>query len=386
MSLDIRTLSLLAVLVSLLMAGAMVLLWRINPGQRSARFWALGNCAIALGFLLIGLRGTVPMFLSVPVANTLITLGYGLMLAGVWEFMERKVHWWLVQLSAGGLFAAFLYLTYLKPDIGWRITLVSSLIAMLSILAARALLQRGKPGMFRIQKVTALVFALHAFYLLMRSLITLTGAPVHDLFSTNLVQSLAFLDVIVAAVCLNYGFTALVNRRLQLHLDHLASHDMLTRVFNRWAFELMVRREITRGKRRDSMLSLLLLDIDHFKRVNDNYGHQAGDGVLREVAGLLAQLSRQEDVVARLGGEEFCVLLPDTSLHDALEIAERLREAIHLHPVKLDDTFIDITVSVGCAALPAGEASWKGLYHQADAALYKAKEGGRNLIAVPTSA
>ena len=380
--LDIRTLSFLAVLVSVLMAGAMVLLWRMNPEERSVRFWAFGNCAIASGFLLIGLRGMVPVLLSVPVANSAIALGYALLLLGVWSFLDRPLRWWVIYGATAGVFGSFLFFTYVQPDIGLRIVIISLLIAALSLAAAVSLLSDLVPHMRQVQRMTAWVFLLHALYLILRAVMTLAGDRIDDLFSPNLVHILAFLDVIVVAICLTFAFTALVNRRLQFHLDHLASYDLLTEVFNRRAFEQAVAREIARGERHQTALSLLILDVDHFKPVNDRYGHQVGDRVLAHLARTLRRTLRVEDVLGRLGGEEFAILLPETGQSDGLEIAERLRHVVADSYLEVDGLRISVTVSIGSVTSPARGTSWNQLYRQADEALYKAKQGGRNLIAV----
>ncbi|MCW8883108.1 MAG: diguanylate cyclase [Sedimenticola sp.] len=379
--LDIRTLSLLAVLVALLMAGAMLLLWRLNPEERSVRYWAVGNWAIAVGFLCIGLRGFLPIFISVVVANSLIVAGYGLFLAGVWEFLGKSIRWWVIKTAVALVFLSFLYFTYQSPDISARIVIVSLVIAILSGLSANALIREVSQRMQKIQTLTASVFMLHALYLSLRSIATLTGTPVYDLFSPNLVQALAFLDVIVVAICLTFGFTSMINRRLQFHLDHLASYDILTGVFNRRAFEQAAVREIARCSRQKKQISILLLDIDHFKRINDRYGHPVGDKVLKATAGTIADVLRTEDILGRIGGEEFCMLLPEADQEAAIDVSERVRLAVCENAMEYADETIKITVSIGVATIRSDEMDWTQMFQIADEALYRAKEGGRNLIA-----
>jgi diguanylate cyclase (GGDEF)-like protein/PAS domain S-box-containing protein len=158
------------------------------------------------------------------------------------------------------------------------------------------------------------------------------------------------------------------------------SCDHLTGIANRRAFFEAAELEIERRKRSPRPLSLIAFDVDHFKRVNDTYGHPAGDAVLRRLATVLASTFRQVDVVARIGGEEFAVLLPSTGLEAAVLVAERFRRAVEAEPIEVDGIRIACTVSGGVATMDDGSSALDLLMKRADRALYKAKSGGRNRI------
>lgn len=167
-------------------------------------------------------------------------------------------------------------------------------------------------------------------------------------------------------------------------LTRMSITDALTQLSNRGHFDLMIDEEIRRAQRIEQPLSVLLLDIDHFKRVNDTYGHPFGDTCLRLVADVLKQHGqRAGDVVARYGGEEFVIALPGIDSHQAIEQAERIRAAVAaLHPA-CDGTRLDLTVSIGVATLqPPTPGSPSQLLAAADAALYRAKRNGRNQVVV----
>ncbi len=168
------------------------------------------------------------------------------------------------------------------------------------------------------------------------------------------------------------------NRRLEL----LAQTDPLTKVLNRRALTDRLAAEMERVRRYDSMLSLLLIDLDHFKSINDTYGHLAGDAVLSEVAGVLQRGIRAVDVVARYGGEEFVVLLPETGPAGASSFAERLRELIESHAfLEARDEPLRLTTSIGVASFPGfGVESVDDLFATSDQALYRAKAEGRNRV------
>ncbi|MGQ0804245.1 MAG: diguanylate cyclase [Actinomycetota bacterium] len=158
-------------------------------------------------------------------------------------------------------------------------------------------------------------------------------------------------------------------------LSSIADHDGLTGLLNHRSFHLRLADEVARAQRSDAPLSLLLVDLDHFKEINDRHGHLVGDEVLRRVAGVLVDVARETDVVARVGGEEFCMLLPDTALAAAVVPAERLRAAVEA----IGDPEA-LTVSVGLSGLPADAATATELFSAADDALYRAKRAGRNRV------
>jgi diguanylate cyclase (GGDEF)-like protein len=173
-----------------------------------------------------------------------------------------------------------------------------------------------------------------------------------------------------------------VGRRIERDeraLEELAMRDGLTGLYNHRTFDSILGREITRAQRFKHPLSLLMLDIDYFKRVNDSYGHQAGDEILRGLSAVIGQLARGVDSVCRYGGEEITIVLPETALEGAAIAAERIRSTVENHPFDIGGgKNIPLTVSIGVAAFPAQAATAEALVAAADQALYGAKEGGRN--------
>lgn len=178
-------------------------------------------------------------------------------------------------------------------------------------------------------------------------------------------------------ICIQEDITE--KHQLQTQLEHLASHDPLTNLLNRKALEQQLDADIERSQRYKSTLSLLILDIDHFKRVNDSYGHQVGDKVLRLLADTLSSLSRNIDYIARYGGEEFVVVLPETTETQAEVFANRVRRKIAKQSHTLGNgTVLNITVSIGVSSFPQHATNQDALIKAADEAMYLAKESGRN--------
>jgi diguanylate cyclase (GGDEF)-like protein len=167
----------------------------------------------------------------------------------------------------------------------------------------------------------------------------------------------------------------------QTELEHLTRRDGLTGLFNRHTFVDLTEQELARARRHGGATAMLLLDQDYFKRINDTHGHPAGDAVLRHVAALLANTVRSTDLVGRLGGDEFIVLLPDTSSAAAHLLAEKLRQRIAADPAVWQELTIPGSVSVGLSVVTADQpASFESLYSDADTALYEAKKLGRNRV------
>jgi len=174
-------------------------------------------------------------------------------------------------------------------------------------------------------------------------------------------------------------------KALEARLEKQALTDPLTGLGNRRALEDQAAMEIARAERSGAPLSLIAIDLDHFKRINDDYGHDVGDVVLQAFARLARQALRDGDVLCRMGGEEFAVLLPDTDWEQALRVAERLRETVAITPVTVGedvtpDGTLAYTASLGVTLVSAGETTLKPAIKRADQGLYAAKELGRNRV------
>ena len=163
-------------------------------------------------------------------------------------------------------------------------------------------------------------------------------------------------------------------------LQKMASTDTLTLLYNRRYFEQVIKREVDRRNRYSLALSVVMIDIDHFKVINDTYGHEAGDKALRRVAAVITECARTADIIARFGGEEFVAVLPETEPESAAVFAERTRAALEEEEFVIDDTRITLTISLGVAGITTsgGITEPESFMKAADAALYEAKNNGRN--------
>jgi diguanylate cyclase (GGDEF)-like protein len=185
----------------------------------------------------------------------------------------------------------------------------------------------------------------------------------------------------IGAIALKYIPKGDPERLTYDKLHEEANTDGLTKCYNKTFFNNHLELEVKKSKVTGKPLTLIIFDLDHFKKLNDNYGHDAGDYVLKEKATIIRENGiRQGDIFARYGGEEFCILLPNTNLKQGFEIAERLRKLIEKHEFIYDGKRLPVTASIGIADYREGVNTGTDLFKRADTAVYKSKESGRNQV------
>jgi len=203
-------------------------------------------------------------------------------------------------------------------------------------------------------------------------------AGVRTTLYTNLAAGILITLIILLA-------TSVTINRYQSRLEEMATTDKLTSLANRQAFDLLIPQAISESRRENSPLSVLLIDIDHFKKVNDRYGHLAGDKVLRAIARSIKGTLRASDILCRWGGEEFLIAVKDTSLDQAQTLAEKIRRVIETSGVQYKTTLISVTASVGISTLRDGDSPER-MISRADDAMYAAKKQGRNRVQAESEA
>ena len=194
-----------------------------------------------------------------------------------------------------------------------------------------------------------------------------------------------FLDTFqigLLEVLCNQASISIANAKLHAEIEKLATTDGLTGLYNHRRFQEMLSEEFKRLNRQSSPVSLILTDIDHFKKVNDTYGHPAGDLVLKGVSKIIREAIRDIDVPARYGGEEFAVILPGTDAEGGRQIAERVRKAVMEASFSSEGKELKVTISLGIASAPADASRKEELIEKSDQALYHAKHNGRNQTAL----
>jgi diguanylate cyclase (GGDEF)-like protein len=246
-----------------------------------------------------------------------------------------------------------------------------------------ALLQKRRETIGRGQYFVATAFILVIAVLVLRLAGLATGnAETLALMASNQVQALSFLTSIVCLVILSLGLVVMTKERADERNRVLAMQDELTGLTNRRSILDALEQQLAMARRSGQPLSLLMLDLDHFKRVNDSFGHLAGDAVLRQVAAGIASRLRTQDIAGRYGGEEFLVILPGTTADGAVQLAEELRTSIAAERIEIGEGHrVTITISIGvCGGIPTADQRVEDLIDAADRALYRAKENGRDRV------
>ncbi len=372
---DPRSLIFVAGLLSLVCALILLVMRRSFPASIAGlREWSWGNLVIFCATPLFGLREALPPLVSVVLANALLIGGEFLLLDALMRISGRRFPWRVGGAVFAALMAGIAWFTYMQPSYPLRLMAVTAFNTVFFALGARISWSVPKGGDAARFMAGSFLFASATCLARFVSLF-LDGGPT-GLLDGSLIQQIYVAGYTLSVFLLTIGFILLANHRLRRLLEFQASHDALTGVFSRGAFLDMVGKEIERARRHGHPLSLLMVDLDHFKSVNDRHGHLVGDRVLAEFARRVDGQLRRPDVFGRYGGEEFAVLLPETLLADALHVAERIRTAVAAESAP---GLPPCTVSIGVAQWHAG---WDtdGLLAEADAALYQAKRGGRNRV------
>lgn len=377
--LDLRTLFVAAVSLAALAAGAFWLTHKRYPGTPGPGEWAGAHLLFAIASLLAALRGHIWDGISIVLANGTWVFAYGLLAYGLRRFRGLPTNATLQIMLPTTLTVAALLLLWLPQDLlNLRTVLMSVVLGGQQALILRDL-NRSRPSVrTTTETVLNAVLLCSVVSHLGRILATPWDTAAPPFFGQGGLTSALMLWSMLLNCGLILCLLTLVTDRLQADLSRLAARDPLTHLLNRRAFRAEAEREISDAVRNQLPVTLMMLDLDHFKALNDRHGHQGGDEALLRLARILKSELRQHDLAARYGGEEFCVMLPGTGLEPAREVAERLRRACEEESRHTRGT----TVSIGLTLLPHGPESLNRALKAADQALYEAKRSGRNRVEV----
>jgi len=347
--------------------------------------WFAGGLIVGLAKLILqGLEGKVPSVFSDMPANELYIISFMLQLMGLRWFVVRKPmrsRWpWI----AVGI-VLVVYTTMFLLRIPYSGNVINIPFVVVCGASAWILLKHGRGAFTAVSRVSAVILCgamcVAAYRAALTNLIYIQPwETFHAQTDPRWMYSLAamaFLATFMVMCDLWFMVT-----ELQRELAEQARTDPLTGAMNRRALEEAARRETARSIRHGSPLCAIIIDIDHFKRLNDARGHAAGDRALQALVGQVKTMLRGQDLFARTGGEEFAILLPDTPVSAGILIAERVRQAIEVLEIPFETGPIQFTVSAGMAQLDTVNGGWEVMMRSADAAMYVAKEKGRNLVAV----
>jgi diguanylate cyclase (GGDEF)-like protein len=379
MSIHLPTLFLVTLLVAVV-GGAMLLFsWLQNRSMVALGLWGSGFIVGAAGGALLAAREVAPAFWSIEIGNAVVAMAYGLAWSGARSFEGRRplVH---VALAGAVIWLLACQVETFYGSLQARITLASATSATYTILTLAELWYARDKGLMSRWPAIVLLLIHACFFLAREALAGLLPFPAGAQLTQTGLYPLGLFLVLVNNFCLAFLVVNMAKERVELEHRRAASIDPLTGVSNRRAFlergERLIRRCAASGR----TTALLLFDLDHFKLINDNFGHQTGDRVLAAFCDVAGAALRAGDLFGRLGGEEFACLLPDTSLGDALQAAERIRATFETRPMGLHGAGAAATVSIGVATQGDGEQNFQTLFAAADRALYRAKAKGRNRV------
>jgi diguanylate cyclase (GGDEF)-like protein len=375
MALDLSTLFTVTVFTSATAGCLLLASWLQHRGVTALAYWGIGFLTGSLATALIVNERSFGEFWSVTVGHVLLAAAYGVVWMGVREFNHRPTWWWAAMAGAiAWIVLAQIDVLYQSPYV--RTATMAAIVVSYSTLAAIDFWHARHEGLMSRWPVIVLLI-LHSVMFLTR--IPLAGlVPMPDELTALEIDWLKFLvfETILHAFCVAYLFGGMARERVVLWYKQASLTDPLTGVANRRSFMQQGDKFLQRGRFDNTPTAVLALDLDHFKQINDRYGHAVGDNVLVEFCRIVAATLRPTDLFGRVGGEEFACLLPNTSLENALTVAERLRAACAEYDFH---TSAVVTVSIGLAMADTDDLV--ATLANADRALYRAKADGRNRVA-----
>jgi diguanylate cyclase (GGDEF)-like protein len=374
---SVRTIHDIAALLLGCLSLYVTLIHLSTPALRGVRWVAIAYCSAAVGIVLRQEYHSNP---AIVLGNLLIAfLGIAFYWGLAQLLQKKRLNLWLLLFLAPVLLGQF-YFLYVDPQIVPRAILFHAILALQALCIVDLLLRNGT----RQTRFPRIGLALLFLYwgCLQTFLASSTAFHRHTriLSFEQQVDGRFVLLPLLPAVLICLGFLWLAMTQLQNELEYQSNTDVLTGLLNRRALQRSAAREIAHAHRHNSPLALVLLDLDHFKAINDRHGHEGGDVALALTARCLTKNLRAEDLVARIGGEEFVVLLPSADEFQATLTAERIRNGIEnlcLDPLRKDAA---LSASFGVTRLQPGDTTLEQLLSRADLALYQAKKSGRNCV------
>lgn len=377
---DIRSALLVGAALTLMIGLVLLVVGRaLSPAYRpSIRWWVGATLLQPAGFVLLSQRDTLSPFLSILVANALVSLGFAAYVVALRRFFGlpsgRGPLLGLVALAV----AVSFYWGLLEPDLTRRLIALSLVLAVV-LGASATIIYRHGHGVVR--HVAGLAFSGAAAIMAYRAVVLVFDpSQVSSVFQLTHVQLLTYAVGSVLPVIGTIGFLLLCTERSQQELERAARVDYLTGGYNRRAIEELATQNIASARRHGLPLSVLVIDIDHFKHINDELGHAIGDLALVESVARMRTLLRTEDVLGRLGGEEFIVLMPNADGASAVQAGERIRLSFSAQPLRMDGHQRTVTLSVGVATLAPMDREFSQLLQRGDRAMYAAKNAGRDQV------
>ena len=385
---DIRTLALSTSLILMLLAVVMVLYQAQRKVYRGFNSWVWSQIMFALGFLLQGTRDFLPGLIFILGGNGAIFAGFIFARRGYRKFFNRKPFSQhddvIIPMLAIVLLMIF---TFWQDRLNIRTVIVSFAVCWMSLRIAWELSIGISKEMKAGAWFGAIFFVMAGVITANRGFTAIAHPAQADIFYPSWINVSVYMFAILLVSASTFSSIMLTSTRLEMELKSaqeemalLAHTDHLTGLYNRRYFMEYAQREFVRARRFNQSVSILFADLDHFKEINDTYGHTIGDNVLKRVGEIVQSQVRQVDLSARFGGEEFIILLIQGTVETIPNIAYRIWKTIEDDTLEVDDRQIPYTISIGVTSLQPEDTSIQDVIDRADEALYRAKENGRNQV------
>jgi len=383
MPIDMATLALMGAVQALLMA---VVLWTSTGSysgvaRASLRLRAGALVLEATAWVLLGLRGQIDDWLSIPVANAVMLVSYAMTVHALRLLLGAPSRLRVVAIASVAGWLAIVWFAWGVPDFQARLLCASLVILLDLALLIAPLCGSLRRGGSAAQRVLLATLAVAVAMVLWRNAEPLLSSqPAGGLLAPTPINTIYMMFSAVQPLFTSIGFLLLYNETMQAELKSLARTDPLTGVNNRLALVEAAGRALDAAVGDGRPLGVLMLDVDHFKAVNDRFGHGGGDQVLLSLVERIQRVLGRGDVIGRIGGEEFVVLSPGHGLRHTRVLGERIRAEVEGAQLTLDGRAFGMTVSVGVTEAAPAERNVTALLQRADAALYAAKRAGRNRV------
>ncbi len=352
-----------------------------QPHMQPSRLWGAGLVAVAGGLALLGLQDLELDYVSRVVGSGLLALALTFAEASARATLGRRTRDTLGWTLLASFVLAFLLLEGMSGDPGLRHLLSMSLLGFLAFRSASEFEQCSKLREGRPMRMIAFILLLFGTGMVLEGALVAVdpGAP----FEPGAIETLMLVGLIVGLLLGTIVLMWVMTERINYRMRQLVSVDPLTGALNRGAFIRRFGREVARTRRRaDSPFTVLLLDLDHFRRINDAYGHRTGDRLLEKTVEVLRGAAREYDLIGRLEGDVFVLLLPGTTSEGAASMAERVRQEIERKVSVLAELKNPVSTSIGVAVFGEHGDSWDAMLRSAEGAARKAKESGGNRVEV----
>ena len=377
-----QTLILALLVLHLLLGVLCVVIARGEHKSPALRWWGWGLLVYSFGLLATILDILVPRAFALTLGNSLITVAPVLCAMGVLAHTRYVLPRLPVDIAVLGTVAVLAFGNFAGVSTGLINLVAPTPVAVVLFAIAAWKIWRDGPGEAQAaSRFLALCLALAiATWILRIGVMSYASGGTWEPDRIDLTVSFFAIAQMVNGVAATLTLMWIDVRLMQADLARVAHTDFLTGLPNRRSILLRFREEIARAERGGGRFALVVMDIDRFKQVNDRYGHAVGDSVLKEVARALSSAKRAHDVLGRIGGEEFIVIMPQQTAEGAYEAAERFREAVAKSAVVVAGTTVRATVSGGLAMYPDDGEDWDHVFAVADRRLYEAKRGGRDRV------